>query len=41
VKRGVKFHLFSRSVRSNVCPEEEKIIREGDILRLGGAWVGR
>jgi hypothetical protein len=40
VKCGVKFHLFSRSVRLNVCPEEEKIIREGDILRLGGARVG-
>jgi hypothetical protein len=40
VKHGVKFHLFSRLVRSNVCPEEEEIIREGEILRLGGARWG-
>ena len=40
VKHGVKFHLFSRRVRSNVCPEEEKIIREGEILRLGWAKGG-
>jgi hypothetical protein len=25
-----------------VCPEEEKIIREGEMLRLGGArWGGK
>jgi hypothetical protein len=40
VEHGVKFHLFSRRVRSNVCPEEEEIIREGEILRLGGARGG-
>jgi len=40
VTHGVKFHLFSRCVRSNVCPEEEKIIREGEVLRLGEARGG-
>ena len=38
MKHGVKFHPFSRCVWSNECPEEEKIIREGEILRMG--WDG-
>ena len=40
VKHGVKFQLFSRCVTLNVCPEEEKIIREGEILRPDGARRG-